>query len=121
MRITPKELSRNQKTLLEQIGKGVSGFGIEYLTDIKGLEDLGLISILKVHRFKEPSAEHSSEWVLVSPAGGADSAAVTCLVGIMARLALAELGAERLLERLHSIPAVSPSSSAARRCAMAAS
>ena len=72
MRVTPKELSANQISLLEQIGKGVSGFGIECLPDIRGLEDHGLISILKVHRFKEPSAEHSSEWVLVTPLDPSD-------------------------------------------------
>jgi len=41
---------------------------------------------------------------VVSMSGGADSAAVACLVGQMAELAVAELGLEGALERLRHVP-----------------
>ncbi|HSU41732.1 MAG TPA: NAD(+) synthase [Polyangiaceae bacterium] len=50
----------------------------------------------------------SSRGFVVSLSGGADSALVACLVAMMARLALAALGADGLVERLPFLPPECP-------------
>jgi NAD+ synthase (glutamine-hydrolysing) len=47
-----------------------------------------------------------SQGFVVSISGGADSAAVTCLVGLMVRLGVAELGLEGFVSKLAHIPAL---------------
>ncbi len=67
---------------------------------------LGLFDYLRKSR---------SQGFVVSLSGGADSSAVSCLVALMAEMAVAELGAEGFLKALSHMPALAGTSTAKDR------